>query len=125
MAGLYEGVEEIPFKADRRAAMCSKTNNRWLIGPKRRYFVTAAQKVEIAACIRETMRRMKPFIFAVALLMPLIAIGGTFWLAFRGATLDVTTTDAAGHVSTYAQSIDRAGSTGTIPVRRERRSSLR
>jgi hypothetical protein len=113
MAGLYAGVEEIPFKPI-DGGYVFQTNNRWLVGPKRRYFVTAAQKVEIAACIRETLRRMKPFIFAVALLMPLALIGGTFWLAFRGATLNVTTTDAAGHVSTYAQSIDRAGSMGTI-----------
>ena len=94
MARLYEGVEEIPFKKI-DGGYVFQANNAWLFGPKRRFFVTESQKAEIAGCIRETMRRIKPFVFVAMVLIPLLLIGGTFWFALRGGTLVVMGLGAA------------------------------
>ena len=62
MAGLYDGLEEVAFKRT-EGGYVFQTNNRFLIGPRRRFLVNEAQKADIAACMRETLRRIKPFVF--------------------------------------------------------------
>jgi hypothetical protein len=113
MAGLYDGIEEVGFKAV-NGGYVFQTANPWLLGPRRRYFVTEAQKAEIAGRIRETMRRIKPFVFAAAVIIPCILIGAIFWFVSRGATLTVTEVDAAGHTTVHSQPIGAGGVAGTL-----------
>ena len=113
MAGIYDGVDEIAFTSV-AGGFVFQTNNRWFFGPRRRYFVNDAQKSIISACIRETLRRLIPVVIVAAIVFPLVLIGGTFWLAFQGASLRVTVTNAAGDTTSYIQAIDRDGSTVTL-----------
>jgi hypothetical protein len=114
MAGLYDGLEEVSFKRI-DGGYVFQSNNPWLIGPRRRYFVNEAQKAEIAACIRETLRRIKPFVFVAMVLIPAILIGTIFWFATRGGTLNVTVVESGGQATTYSQPIGPDGSSGTLP----------
>jgi len=113
MRGLYYGLEEISFKPV-AGGYVFQTNNPWLIGPRRRYFVEEPQKAEIAARIRETLRRIRPFALAVAVLLPLVLIAAITWFMARGATLVVTEVDAAGVTTTHDQPIGKDGATGVL-----------
>ncbi len=113
MAGLYDGLEEIPFKAV-PGGYVFQTNNAWLIGPRRRYFVTDTKKAEIAACLRDTLRRIKPFVLAAAILIAAILVAAVFWFATRGATLNVTITEPGHETISYSQPIGPDGTTGTL-----------
>jgi hypothetical protein len=113
MAGLYDGLEEVAFKPI-AGGYVFQANNPWLIGPRRRYFVNEAQKADIAACVRETLKRLKPFVLAAAILIPVIMVGSIFWFATSGATLIVTITEESGQTTTYNQPIGPHGSTGTL-----------
>jgi hypothetical protein len=113
MAGLYDGLEEVAFKRI-SGGYLFVSNNPWLIGPRRRYFVNEAQKAQIAECLRETMRRIKPFALVCAVLIPLVLVAAVLWLAFSGCTLSVTTVGATGESSTYTQPIGPTGATGTL-----------
>jgi hypothetical protein len=112
MRGLYDGFEEVPFKPV-AGGYVFQSNNPWLIGPRRRYFVNEVQKAEIAACIRETLRRIKPFAFGAAAVIPLVLAGAIMWFTLSGATLVVTEVDAAGITTIHEQPIGKAGATGT------------
>jgi hypothetical protein len=114
MAGLYDGLEEVSFKRI-AGGYVFQSNNAWLIGPRRRYFVNEAQKTEIAACIRETLRRIKPLVFVAMVLIPAILIGSIFWFATRGGTLSVSVVESGGQTTTYSQPIGPDGSSGTWP----------
>jgi hypothetical protein len=114
MAGLYDGLEEVSFKRI-AGGYVFQSNNPWLIGPRRRYFVNEAQKAEIAACVRETLRRIKPLVFVAMVLIPAILIGSIFWFATRGGTLSVTVVESVGQATTYIQPIGPDGSSGTLP----------
>jgi hypothetical protein len=114
MAGLYDGLEEVPFKRI-AGGYLFQTNNPWFIGPKRRYVVNEAQKAEIAACIRETLRRLKPFVFVAMVLIPAVLVGSIFWFATRGGTLTATVTESDGRTTTYSQPIGPDGTSGTLP----------
>jgi hypothetical protein len=83
MAGLYDGIEEVAFKRI-AGGYVFQSNNPWLIGPRRRYFVNETQKAEIAACIRQTLRRIKPFALVSAVLIPLVLVAGVLWLVLGG-----------------------------------------
>src|ERR1700688_562234 len=113
MAGLYDGLEEVSFKRI-DGGYVFQSNNPWLIGPRRRYFVNEAQKAEIAACLRETLRRIKPFALVSAVLIPLVLAAAVLWLACSGGTLTVTVVGATGESTSYTQPIDASGSTGTL-----------
>ena len=112
MAGLYDGLEEAAFKQVSNGHVFT-SSCPWLIGPRRRYLVNASQKAEIAECIRQTLRRIKPFVFSAAILIPLVLIGSIFWFATSGATLSVTVVDASGPTTTR-QWIGPHGATGTV-----------
>jgi hypothetical protein len=112
MRGLYDGFEEVPFKPV-AGGYVFQSNNPWLIGPRRRYFVNEVQKTEIAACIRETLRRIKPFAFGAAAVIPLVLIAAITWFMLSGATLVVTEVDAAGITTIHEQPIGKDGATGT------------
>jgi hypothetical protein len=113
MAGLYEGLEEVGFAPADAGGYVFQTNNRWLVGPKRRYLVTEAQKIEIAACIRDSLKAIKRIALIAAVVMPVTLIAGIFWLVSQRGTLTVTET-RAGENSSYIQSIGLTGSTGTL-----------
>ncbi len=113
MAGLYDGIEDVGFKAV-SGGYVFQTANPWLLGRKRRYFVTEAQKVEIAGRIRETMRRIRPFVFVVAVIIPCILIGAIFWFVSRGSTLTITEVDSAGVTAVHTQPIGSDGVTGVL-----------
>jgi hypothetical protein len=113
MAGLYEGLEEVAFKRIPDGYVF-QTNNLWLFGPRRRFLVNEAQKRAVAACIRETLISIKPFVFIAAVLIPLALIGGTVWLALQGGTLNVAETHVGSSTTTYSQMIGQSGSTGTL-----------
>jgi hypothetical protein len=114
MAGLYDGLEEVGFKRI-AGGYVFQTNNAWFFGPRRRYFVSEAQKAEIAACLRETLQRIKPFVFVAMVLIPAILIGSIFWFATRSGTLNVTVVESDGQTTSYSQPIGLSGSTGTLP----------
>ena len=105
MAGLYNGAEELAFTPV-AGGFVFQTNNPWLFGPRRRYFVNEAQKAIIAARIRETLRRIIPVVIVAAIVIPLALVGGTLWLAFQGASLGVTVTSATGKTTSYIQGFD-------------------
>ena len=113
MAGLYEGIEDVAFKKV-EGGYVFQTTNPWLIGPRRRYFVDETRKAAIAECIRESLRRIKPFVLVAAIVIPLIIIGGTLWLTFRDTTLRVTVTSATGQSSVSDLPIDRSGGGGEL-----------
>jgi hypothetical protein len=113
MAGLYDGLEEVAFKRT-EGGYVFQANNRFLIGPSRRFLVNEAQKADIAACMRETLRRIKPFVFISMVALP-AAIGGLiYWFIATTATLTVTIADANGKTEIYHQAIGRHGATGTL-----------
>jgi hypothetical protein len=114
MAGLYDGLEEVAFKRI-AGGYLFQANNPYFFGPKQRFFVNETQKVQIAACPRETLKRIKPFVFVAMGLIPAIIVGAIFWFATRAGTLDVTVVDASGQISAYSQAIGPSGSTGTLP----------
>jgi hypothetical protein len=113
MAGLYEGLEEVPFKRV-IGGYVFQVNNPWLVGPRRRFFVDEAKKAELAACIRETLRRIRPFVFAAAILIPIVMIGAIFWFAMSGATLTVSIVEAGGKATSYSQALGSDGVTETL-----------
>src|SRR4051812_26142891 len=113
VAGLYDGVEEVRFTSV-AGGFVFQTNNPWFFGPRRRYFVNEAQKSAISACIRETLRRLIPLVIAAAILIPIVLISGTFWLALQGATLDVAVTSATGETTSYNRPITAEGATVTL-----------
>jgi hypothetical protein len=113
MAGLYDGLEEVAFKRI-EGGYVFQTNNRWFFGPRRRFLVNEAQKAEIAGCMRETLRRIRPFVFAMMVVLP-AAIGGLiYWFITTSATLTVIVADVGGKPEIHNQSIGRHGATGTI-----------
>jgi hypothetical protein len=114
MAGLYDGLEEVPFKRI-SGGYLFQTNNPWFFGPKQRHLVNEAQKAQIAACIRDNLRRIKPFVFVAMVLIPAMLIGSIFWFATRGGTLNVTIAESDGRTTSYSQPIGPDGSSGTLP----------
>ena len=86
MAGLYDGLEEVAFKRT-EGGYVFQTNNRFLIGPRRRFLVNEAQKADIAACMRETLRRIKPFVFLMMAALPAAIVGLIYWFVVTSATL--------------------------------------
>jgi hypothetical protein len=113
MAGLYDGLEEVAFKRT-EGGYVFQANNRWLIGPRRRFLVNEAQKADIAACMRETLRRIKPFVFAMMVVLP-AAIGGLiYWFIATSATLTVIVVETGGKTEIHEQAIGRHGATGTL-----------
>lgn len=113
MAGLYDGLEEVAFKRI-EGGYVFQTNNRWLFGPRRRFLVNEAQKADIAGCMRETLRRIRPFVFAMMVVLP-AAIGGLiYWFITTSATLTVIVADVGGKPEIHDQTIGRHGATGTI-----------
>jgi hypothetical protein len=113
MAGLYDGLEEVAFKRT-EGGYVFQANNRFLIGPRRRFLVNEAQKADIAACMRETLRRIKPFVFVMMAALP-AAIGGLiYWFVVTSATLTVIVVDSGGKTEIHDQAIGRHGATGTL-----------
>jgi hypothetical protein len=113
MAGLYDGLEEVAFKRA-EGGYVFQANNRFLIGPRRRFLVNEAQKADIAACMRETLRRIKPFVFVMMAALP-AAIGGLiYWFVVTSATLTVIVVDSGGKTEIHDQAIGRHGATGTL-----------
>jgi hypothetical protein len=113
MAGLYDGLEEVAFKRT-EGGYVFQANNRFLIGPRRRFLVNEAQKADIAACMRETLKRIKPFVFAMMVVLP-AAIGLLiYWFIATSVTLTVTIVDADGKTEMYDQAISQHGATGTL-----------
>ena len=113
MAGLYDGLEEAAFKQVSNGYVFTSCCP-WLIGPRRRYLVNESQKAEIAECIRQSLRRIKPFVFSAAILIPLVLIGSIFWFAMSGATLSVTVVDASGQTTTRQWIGPRRRDSGTV-----------
>jgi hypothetical protein len=116
MAGLYDGLEEVAFKQV-AGGYVFQTNNPWLIGPQRRYFVNEAQKAEIAACIRQTLRRITPFVLAAAILIPLVLVAAVFWFVIgSGPTVSLTVASVVDQTSQSTVSTLPIGPTGaTFP----------
>jgi hypothetical protein len=83
MAGLYDGLEETAFKRV-PGGYVFQSRNPWFFGPPHRFLVTEVQKTEIARCVRETFQRIKPYVFATAVAMPVALGGGIFWLISQG-----------------------------------------
>jgi hypothetical protein len=113
MAGLYDGLEEVAFKRT-EGGYVFQTNNRFLIGPRRRFLVNDAQKADIAACMRETLRRIKPFVFLMMAALPAAIVGLIYWFVVTSATLTVIVVDSGGKTEVHEQAIGRHGATGTL-----------
>jgi hypothetical protein len=113
MAGLYDGLEEVGFKRI-EGGYVFQTNNRWLFGPRRRFLVNEAQKADTAACMREKLQRIRPFVFAMMVVLP-AAIGGLiYWFIATSATLTVIVVETGGKTEIHEQAIGRHGATGTL-----------
>ena len=113
MAGLYDGLEDVAFKRT-EGGYVFQTNNRFLIGPRRRFLVNEAQKADIAACMRETLRRIKPFVFLMMAALPAAIVGLIYWFVVTSATLTVIVVDSGGKTEIHEQAIGRHGATGTL-----------
>jgi hypothetical protein len=113
MRGLYDGIEEVAFKPT-AGGYVFQANNRWLFGPKQRFLVNEAQKAEIAACIRVTMKRIKPFVFASAVAIPLLLIAGIFAFVFTSGSLAVVEVSATGETASHTQWLHPNGATVVI-----------
>ena len=113
MAGLYDGLEEVAFKRT-EGGYVFQTNNRFLIGSRRRFLVNEAQKADIAACMRETLRRIKPFVFLMMAALPAAIVGLIYWFVVTSATLTVIVVDSGGKTEIHEQAIGRHGATGTL-----------
>lgn len=85
MAGLFDGIEEISFKAV-EGGYIFETPPPWVFGPVRAYFVTEVQKAAIAASIRQTLQRMKPFVIAGWIGLILAYFAMIFWLTAHDYT---------------------------------------
>jgi hypothetical protein len=83
VAGLYEGIEEAAFRPV-PGGYIFQSRNPWFFGPSHRYRVNEIEKAQIADCIRETLRRMKRFVFIMMVVIPLALVVGIFWLAAQG-----------------------------------------
>jgi hypothetical protein len=79
MAGLYDGIKETAFKRI-AGGYVSESRNPWLFGPSHRHLVDEAQKAEIAGCIRDTLKRIKPYAFVAAGVIPVVLGACIFWL---------------------------------------------
>jgi hypothetical protein len=113
MAGLYDGLEEVAFKRT-EGGYVFQANNRFLIGPRRRFLVNEAQKADIAACMRETLRRIKPFVFLMMAALPAAIVGLIYWFVVTSATLTVIVVDSGGKTEIHEQAIGRHGATGML-----------
>jgi hypothetical protein len=76
---LYDGIEETAFKRI-AGGYVFESRNPWLFGPLHGYLVNEAQKAEMAGCIRDTLKRIKPYVFVAAGVLPLVLVAGIFWL---------------------------------------------
>jgi hypothetical protein len=83
MAGLYDGMEEAPFKRVEGGYVFQARNPRFF-GRSRHYLVNEAQKAEIAACLRDTLRKLKPWVMVAMVVLPLLICGGVFSLVTLG-----------------------------------------
>jgi hypothetical protein len=83
VAGLYEGIEEAAFKPV-PGGYIFQSRNPWFFGPSHRYRVNEIEEAQIADCIRETLRRIKRFVFIMMVVIPLALVAGIFWLAAQG-----------------------------------------
>src|SRR4029077_18707375 len=90
-----------------------QTNNRFLIGSRRRFLVNEAQKAEIAAGMRETLRRIKPVVFLMMVALPAAIVGLICWFVVTSATLTVIAADSAGKRESLLQAIGRRAATAT------------
>ena len=113
MAGLYDGVEEIGFHRVSGGYLFQPANS-WPFGPRPCYFVNEEQKRAIAACIRETLRRMKPFAYAAAVVIPILLVGGTLLLALSGNVTRVIIIDAQGAQSHHSEMMESSGADGEV-----------
>ncbi len=113
MAGLYDGLEEVAFKRT-EGGYVFQANNRWLIGPRRRFLVNESQKANIAACMRESLRRIRPFVFGMMVVLPAAIAGLIYWFITTSATLTVIVVDVGGKTEIHDQTIGRHGTSGTI-----------
>jgi|SRR5262245_1469203 len=83
MAGLYDGMEEAPFKRI-EGGYVFQVRNPWFFGRSRHYLVNEAQKIAIAACLRDTLRKLKPWVIVAMVVLPLLICGGVFLLVALG-----------------------------------------
>jgi hypothetical protein len=90
MAGLYDGMEEPAFKRV-EGGYVFQARNPWFFGRSRHYLVNEAQKAEIAACLRATLRRLTPWVFVAMVVLPLLIGGGVFLLVSLGRATFINT----------------------------------
>jgi hypothetical protein len=83
MAGLYDGMEEAPFKRI-EGGYVFQARNPWFFGRSRHYLVNEAQKIAIATCLRDTLRKLKPWVIVAMVVLPLLICGGVFLLVALG-----------------------------------------
>ena len=111
MTGLYAGIDEAPFKRT-AGGWVFQTHNKWLLGSRDRYFVTDAQKSEIAACLRSSIRRVSRYAVGYVLLMILLMGLGIAWLlSHYGSTISISSKDEAGEATT-TQFVNATGAKG-------------
>jgi hypothetical protein len=79
LEGMYDGLEEAPFKPT-AGGYIFQSRNPWYFGPSRNYLVNETQKVAIASCIRETLRDVRPVAVVAMFVLPVLMIAGSFLL---------------------------------------------
>jgi hypothetical protein len=86
--GMYDGLEEAPFKPI-DGGYVFRSRNPWFFGPSHNYLVDETQKVEIASCIRETMREVRPVAVVAMFILPVLMIAGAFLLLKIGCPIPI------------------------------------
>jgi hypothetical protein len=88
--GMYDGLEEAPFKPI-DGGYVFQSRNPWYFGPSHNYLVDEAQRVAIANCIRETLQEVRPVAVAAMFVGPVLMIAGAFLLLMIGCPTPIAT----------------------------------
>jgi hypothetical protein len=86
--GMYDGLEEAPFKRI-ETGYVFQARNPWFFGRSRHYLVNEAQKAAIAACLRDTLRELRPVAVVAMFVLPLLTLAGAFLLIMIGTPTPV------------------------------------
>jgi hypothetical protein len=113
MRGLYEGIEEAAFQPT-AGGYVFQMKNPWFFGSSQHFLVNESQKARLAECLRATTQRIKPFVFASAIAIPLLLALGIFAFAFTGGTLTVTEVLGTGESTSYSQWLRPNGATVVV-----------
>jgi hypothetical protein len=84
--GMYDGLEEAPFKRT-TGGYVFQSRNPWYFGRSRNYLVNETQKLALAKCIRETLQEVRPVAVVAMFVLPVLTLAGAFLLLKLGCRM--------------------------------------